>query len=166
MDSVDSCPSGIVAWIQNNQTDKDGDGCQDISEDFDDDNDGYLDQEDQRPNTFGNSTVVGDAGVDSDGDGRSDFNDQFPNDASEWQDSDLDQVGDNADPFAFDATQWEDADGDGHGDNPYGTLETNFHLTRNDGKIQMMMAMPMRMTHSLMKNHSGQTKMATDMAML
>lgn len=42
-DNVDSCPAGVAGWTSSLQTDHDGDGCQDSSEDVDDDSDGVCD---------------------------------------------------------------------------------------------------------------------------
>ena len=36
-------PSGEMSWISSNSTDYDSDGCRDLTEDFDDDNDGKED---------------------------------------------------------------------------------------------------------------------------
>ena len=38
----DACPAGETSWRSDEQTDKDGDGCQDASEDIDDDGDGLI----------------------------------------------------------------------------------------------------------------------------
>ena len=81
------------------------------------DSDGVLNDDDDCPNTAGDSTS-GEVGCpDSDGDGFSDSTDSFPADASEWGDADGDGVGDNADAFPNDATETLDTDGDGVGDN-------------------------------------------------
>jgi len=81
------------------------------------DSDGVLNDDDDCPNTAGDSTS-GEVGCpDSDGDGFSDSTDSFPADGSEWGDADGDGVGDNADAFPNDATETLDTDGDGVGDN-------------------------------------------------
>ena len=42
-DSLDSCSTGDLGWTSDENTDYDGDGCQDDStEDLDDDNDGMM----------------------------------------------------------------------------------------------------------------------------
>ncbi len=48
-DLVDSCPQGQTGWTSNTETDNDGDGCRDDTEDLDDDNDGVIDLYDADP---------------------------------------------------------------------------------------------------------------------
>jgi len=49
-DFVDDCPMGELNWTSSSQTDKDGDGCKDeTDEDDDDDNDGIIDDLDSCP---------------------------------------------------------------------------------------------------------------------
>lgn len=99
-------------------SDSDGDGYNDDSDAFpndetewsDSDGDGVGDNADQFPNNPSETT-------DSDGDGVGDNGDAFPNDATETLDSDGDLVGNNADAFPLDATETTDTDGDGVGDN-------------------------------------------------
>ena len=76
--------------------DSDGDGVNDLNDDFPDD-----------PTE----------NMDSDGDGVGDNADVFPNDADETVDSDSDGVGDNGDAFPNDPAETLDSDGDGIGDN-------------------------------------------------
>ena len=45
-------------WIRNSTTDYDDDGCNDASEDFNDDNDNFQDYEDMCPRLVGNSTFL------------------------------------------------------------------------------------------------------------
>jgi hypothetical protein len=81
------------------------------------DSDGVLNDDDDCPDTAGDSTS-GEVGCpDGDGDGFSDSTDAFPADASEWGDADGDGTGDNTDAFPFDASETLDTDGDGVGDN-------------------------------------------------
>ena len=40
---LDACPKGLSNWVSNTSTDYDSDGCADLSEDYDDDNDGVMD---------------------------------------------------------------------------------------------------------------------------
>ena len=91
-------PSSLE-FMSNAQTDNDGDGCEDITEDLDDDNDGYYDSDDDCPLENGLSTELLIGCLDSDSDGFSDKIDSFP----------------------VDTTQWNDTDGDGFGDELYGT---------------------------------------------
>ncbi|NOH31627.1 ricin-type beta-trefoil lectin domain protein, partial [Vibrio mediterranei] len=79
-----------------NVTDFDGDGIDDI--------------DDQFPSDISES-------VDSDMDGVGDNSDAFPHDDSESLDTDGDGVGDNSDAFPRDESETTDSDGDGVGDN-------------------------------------------------
>jgi hypothetical protein len=92
------------------------------------DMDGVPNDDDDCPNTAGDSTIDRDGCPDVDGDGYSDENDDFPNNPTEWLDSDGDGVGDNSDVFPNDSGEWMDSDGDGAGDNgdafPYDANET------------------------------------------
>ena len=140
--SLDSCPTGFTYWTSNATTDVDGDGCRDIDEDDDDDGDGTLDNEDDCPIEWGNSTQDRNGCFDTDGDGWSDSDmiwstsegaDAYPSDPLQWVDSDGDGYGNNhyydidpttglyvnqtGDGSPNDPEQWEDMDGDGYGDN-------------------------------------------------
>ena len=97
--SYDLCPASSLEFMSNTQTDNDGDGCEDVTEDLDDDNDGYYDSDDDCPLENGLSTELLIGCLDSDSDGFSDKIDVFP----------------------VDSTQWNDTDGDGFGDELYGT---------------------------------------------
>ncbi len=88
------------------------------TETLDSDGDGYDDESDEFPNDETEWT-------DSDGDGVGDNSDDFPNDAGETTDSDGDGIGDNSDAFPNDSTQWSDRDGDGYGDNRGGSNPDN-----------------------------------------
>ena len=107
-------------------SDSDGDGYNDESDAFpndetewsDSDGDGVGDNADQFPNNPSETT-------DSDGDGVGDNGDAFPLDATETTDIDGDGVGDNSDVFPNDTTQWADRDGDGYGDNRTGLNPDN-----------------------------------------
>ena len=83
------------------------------TEPLDSDGDGYDDESDEFPNDETEWS-------DSDSDGVGDNSDDFPDDASETKDSDGDGYGDNGDAFPNDSTQWADRDGDGYGDNRTG----------------------------------------------
>jgi len=141
LDSVDDCNPGIVGWISNFSTDIDGDGCQDASEDSDDDGDLILDQYDAFPKDSTES-------IDTDSDGLGD-NTDTDDDNDTWldtmelicetdpnlsqsvpldTDSDLecdlidtdddnDGYSDNLDWNSLDSTEWIDTDGDGIGNN-------------------------------------------------
>ena len=95
----DMCPLSTIGFISHQGNDIDGDGCEDLTEDFDDDGDGYLDENDGCPMIFGSSSQGGVLGcLDLDGDG--------------WAES--------VDAFVYDGTQWSDIDEDGYGDNAEG----------------------------------------------
>lgn len=104
---------------------------------FDDDNDGVVNEDDLCPNTATGSLVDIDGCAlsqkDSDNDGYNDSVDAFPTDASQYSDMDGDGFGDNPngnypDAFPTDSSQWEDADGDGYGDNSLGNNSDAFPL--------------------------------------
>ncbi|MBD18712.1 MAG: hypothetical protein CMB13_03635 [Euryarchaeota archaeon] len=141
-DDTDNCRFGISEWTSNNTTDFDNDGCRDVDEDLDDDNDGFYDIEDACSKQVGNSSLDRKGCLDSDGDGWSDPDtgwslndgaDAFPNNATQWSDQDEDGYGDNhyydmdpntglfvnqsGDGSPLDPEQWSDMDGDGYGDN-------------------------------------------------
>jgi len=92
----------------------------------DSDFDGYWNNHDLCPFSYGNSWVDRFACPDSDQDGISDFNDPVPDSAtSNIDDWDGDGSPDHAlsgnnDSFPTEPTQWADQDGDGWGDNPDG----------------------------------------------
>jgi len=93
--------------------DTDGDGIDDISDDFPKD-----------PSEW----------KDIDGDGVGDNADAFPSDPFEWRDSDSDKTGDNSDDFPDDPSEWRDLDGDGIGDNsdknPYVNLSVEISIEK------------------------------------
>ena len=86
----DLCMEGDDDWISNSTNDYDGDGCQDSTEDLDDDND-YL--SDLQEAIIGTNAT----NPDTDGDGYLDGLDDYPLDSSEWLDTDNDGIGNNAD---------------------------------------------------------------------
>ena len=68
-DSEDSCPNGYGVsdgWSSTAASDQDNDGCHDLEEDLDDDNDGIFDEQDLCPTSFGWLSTP-DADYDSDG---------------------------------------------------------------------------------------------------
>jgi len=140
IDTYDGCFQ-LVNWISNLTTDWDGDGCNDIVEDLDDDNDGYPDNIDGCRILVGTSNQDRNGCHDTDRDGFSDPDldwgyengaDRFPNNPLQWVDGDGDGYGDNAywdinpenglrtnqtgDAVPNNSYQWTDADGDGFGD--------------------------------------------------
>jgi len=124
----DDCSEGETSWTSSIDTDYDGDGCNDLLEDPDDDNDGMHDNLDNCPKGVMEWTVLTvdidedgcrdiDEDVDDDNDGVNDSEDLYPLNPLEWADSDSDSYPDNSDAFPFDPTEWSDYDGDGTGDN-------------------------------------------------
>jgi len=109
LNALDLCSEGESNWQSTNSTDFDHDGCRDSTEDFDDDNDGVLDNHDSCP-TSGANMSWGDidwgppATADTDNDG-----------GHNTEDSDDDNDGflDADDIFPFDSEEWADNDGDG-----------------------------------------------------
>jgi hypothetical protein len=94
----DRCPLGRIGFMSNQFTDKDHDGCEDIAEDTDDDDDGHNDLVDICPDTKG--TAIYGQGVgcpDFDGDGWADLEDVFISEPTQWNDTDRDGYGDEAD---------------------------------------------------------------------
>ena len=101
---IDQFPFDATEWFDN-----DADGIGDNA-DTDDDNDGYLDEEDVFP-------LDANEWLDTDEDGVGDNADAFPTNPLETKDSDEDGVGDNEDAFPLDANEVSDSDQDGTGDN-------------------------------------------------
>ncbi len=97
--SIDLCPASSIDFTSNLQTDNDADGCEDIAEDDDDDNDGYSDDVDDCQFEIGTSS----------------------NGLKGCLDTDYDGYADSIDVFPLDTSQWLDTDGDGYGDEKTGT---------------------------------------------
>lgn len=124
----DSCPSSRLDFTSSLSTDLDRDGCEDLGEDLDDDNDGFLDVDDYCPTVAGISTGVAKGCSDIDGDNYADVIDDFPLEPTQWYDSDNDGYGDIIQGFQGDycvniagnSTQdrlgCPDSDGDGWSD--------------------------------------------------
>ena len=133
----DDCPNGTSGWTSTNSTDYDSDGCEDATEDLDDDNDAIDDQSDNCINVANadqadmNDNDIGDAcDEDIDGDGVTNENDDLPYDEFESVDTDADGIGNNRDhdddgdgmadtddAFPLNPAEQADIDGDGVGDN-------------------------------------------------
>ena len=95
---TDLCPQSPPSFISFTGNDVDRDGCEDLGEDIDDDNDGFSDDIDDCPNEAGTSSLGTSIGcADYDGDGYGDTVDVFPVDGAQWSDSDGDGFGDNSD---------------------------------------------------------------------
>ncbi len=86
---------GFIKNIDDNLQDSDGDGYNDLYDEFPYD-----------PTEWS----------DADYDGYGDNFDTFPQDITEWIDTDFDGYGDNSDKFPTDNTEWSDYDNDGIGD--------------------------------------------------
>ena len=92
---ADRCQWGPLGWSSTVETDHDRDGCADLTDDLDDDDDGVSDVDDTCPKSAGSSTLLPSIGCpDSDGDGMADAHDGWPTDPSQWSDSDHDGWGD------------------------------------------------------------------------
>ena len=125
---VDSCPTSRIDFTSSTTTDNDRDGCEDAGEDLDDDNDGFLDEDDYCPTIVGTSTGTAKGCIDTDGDNYADVIDDFPLEPTQWYDSDGDGFGDIIQGFEGDfcvnlagtSTQdrigCPDSDGDGWSD--------------------------------------------------
>ncbi|MGB2425980.1 MAG: thrombospondin type 3 repeat-containing protein, partial [Candidatus Poseidoniaceae archaeon] len=100
---MDLCPQSAFNFFSNVQNDVDRDGCEDVNEDLDDDNDGFADEIDSCPSVAGSSSLGSELGcTDYDLDGYSDSIDVFPVESTQWLDSDGDGYGDNSDGFEGD----------------------------------------------------------------
>lgn len=84
VDTQDDCPTGETGWTSTPETDIDGDGCRDATEDTDDDNDTYQDGNDNCPATSNPDQS------DTDGDGAGDACDVCPDDSQDLCVIDLD----------------------------------------------------------------------------
>ncbi len=102
-DVNDNCQTGELGWTSTLANDYDTDGCRDLTEDPDDDNDGTDDMSDSFPldpmeSEDSDSDGIGNnADKNIDGDSARDRVDTFPLDPTETSDTDGDQIGDNAD---------------------------------------------------------------------
>ncbi len=113
LDENDQCPSGYGAtdgWTSTVASDQDNDGCHDLQEDPDDDNDGVIDDFDRCGTSFGWVSTP-DADYDSDG----------CHDADEDDDDDNDGIPDNDDDCSYGFLNWasssfSDWDADGCSD--------------------------------------------------
>ncbi len=92
----DRCPTSPLSFTSTLASDADRDGCQDVGEDTDDDDDGFEDVLDGCPGMVGTATEGAKVGCpDGDGDGWADLEDTYPSDITQWRDSDEDGYGDN-----------------------------------------------------------------------
>ena len=107
IDDADFCPQGEAGWISNENNDYDGDGCRDIDEDIDDDNDSITDYEDNCKSTLGWVSVI-----------TEDFDQDGCRDSTEDDDDDNDGILDADDLCPVGFKEWtsdlyEDWDSDG-----------------------------------------------------
>ena len=140
VNELDNCPAGDEGWTSDASTDNDLDGCNDITEDLDDDNDGWLDSEEiacshspidptSMPIDNDGDNICNNLDNDDDDDGYLDVEDAFPYNPEEWVDNDMDGIGDNQDDdddnddwkdhqdaFSNEACAYIDSDGDGRPD--------------------------------------------------
>lgn len=122
---VDDCEFGISDWTSTSNSDYDGDGCNDLSEDSDDDNDGVEDVDDicptgtlgtlstQASDFDGDGCIDANEDTDDDNDAVLDINDDCPQSPKEFQSNPLSDIdGDGCQ----DSTEDTDDDGDGYSD--------------------------------------------------
>ena len=101
--SVDLCPTSPLSFYSTLTNDGDQDGCQDVGEDLDDDNDGFYDDIDHCPVNAGTSNLGSQMGCsDFDEDGYADSIDEFPTEITQWSDLDGDGFGDESSGFEGD----------------------------------------------------------------
>jgi hypothetical protein len=99
----DLCPTSPPNFFSTTANDVDRDGCEDVDEDLDDDNDGFSDILDNCPRNAGTSDSGSLIGCeDWDGDGYADTIDVFPTESTQWSDLDGDGYGDETDGFEGD----------------------------------------------------------------
>ena len=122
-DAYDMCPMGLMGWSSSIESDFDGDGCNDVEEDSDDDNDGFPDDNDALPLnqaewSDNDMDGIGDnADTDDDNDAMLDSDEEAAGTDPKDSDTDDDGFKDGVDAFPKDPTEWADSDGDGYGDN-------------------------------------------------
>jgi len=109
-DETDDCPLGNLGWAPTTFNDFDSDGCYDMQEDLDDDNDGIQDDEDLCQTGLNPNAFFSNSSIDKDGDGCKDSIEDF--------DDDGDGIEDLFDDCPLGEISWtsdtlEDFDGDG-----------------------------------------------------
>ena len=87
---IDGCSSGEIGWISDGNTDRDGDGCRDSTEDVDDDGDGWDDLDEQACST--DPLDANDAPLDTDDDRVCNLIDE-DDDGDSWADVTEEQCG-------------------------------------------------------------------------
>ena len=138
VDANDRCPNGYGAaegWLSTPASDQDNDGCHDLQEDLDDDNDGVMDDFDRCGTSFGWVSTP-DADYDSDG----------CHDTDEDLDDDNDGIPDSEDACSYGFLNWasssfSDWDSDGCSD-----LDEDFD-DDNDGLNDTQDACPKGLTN-------------------
>ncbi len=143
---VDRCPFSRAGFRSTTIVDQDQDGCEDETEDLDDDDDGVPDTSDACPKIEGMATEGSMIGcVDADLDGWANVEDVYPVNSTQWADSDGDLYGDNLTgtegdscPTRFGNSSTDrfgcyDSDGDGRSDPDGGwTTADGADAFRND----------------------------------
>ncbi|GIS45087.1 MAG: hypothetical protein Ct9H90mP16_21570 [Candidatus Poseidoniales archaeon] len=111
---ADNCPFSVAGWFSTGASDYDRDGCHDLTNDPDDDNDGALDINDDCPK--GGDRLGADQETDFDMDGCRDFDEDGDDDADMVPDMDdwcnRTIIGSVVNEFGCAAYEW-DEDGDG-----------------------------------------------------
>ena len=141
IDDYDDCQFGDTGWTSDVDTDHDGDGCRDATEDLNDDNDAYPDAYDSCPSGYMGEHVDLDTDgcddlhedPDTDGDGVENHLDLCPNGAQYWGSVFEDHDGDGCRDADEDDNDDNDPYLDSEDDCPQGTVWWTSAIFDHDG---------------------------------
>ena len=141
IDVYDDCQFGDTGWTSDVDTDHDGDGCSDATEDLNDDNDAYLDAYDSCPSGYmGEHVDLDNDGCDdlhedpdTDGDGVENHLDLCPNGMQYWGSVFEDHDGDGCRDADEDDNDDNDPYLDSEDDCPQGTVWWTSAVFDHDG---------------------------------
>jgi len=141
IDDYDDCQFGDTGWTSDVDTDHDGDGCRDATEDLNDDNDAYLDAYDSCPSGYmGEHVDLDNDGCDdlhedpdTDGDGVENHLDLCPNGMQYWGSVFEDHDGDGCRDADEDDNDDNDPYLDSEDDCPQGTVWWTSAIFDHDG---------------------------------
>ena len=141
IDVYDDCQFGDTGWTSDVDTDHDGDGCRDATEDLNDDNDAYLDAYDSCPSGYmGEHVDLDNDGCDdlhedpdTDGDGVENHLDLCPNGMQYWGSVFEDHDGDGCRDADEDDNDDNDPYLDSEDDCPQGTVWWTSAVFDHDG---------------------------------